>query len=414
MLATTLQQARRDRGLSLSALAHRAGIHKSTLSRWEGGKTRPYVHELERVMDVLEVGPEARERWWRMLDAPRAARRSTETAAEAPVASVSGGEMLRALRHRAGRTQAETARAVDVAPSLLSQWENNDCWPDPERLDRLCDTLAATAGERRDLAAHAWRHQEPLPRDRDALTALLGRLDFEDTVFDRDLAYLAIAARLDEMRRAGRIGDDDALLVWGFYANHLAWHERVDEAERIAMPVLARLGRASRHLDRGQLQAVDARCAALLRRGQTTAAMETIGAVEDRIAPRDRTWWLDVAAQVAEASGAPERMDRCYAESVRLASDPLDRHLRGQRHARALCRQGRFRDALAQIGDDAPADPRVSVATERVLVRAWVLAGLGEREEALPLVARAASVLARHPFPDQVRLCAALERRLAA
>ena len=50
-----MRAARRERGLSLSGAALKAGVSKSTLSVWETGTHLPRLPELEATLDALAV-----------------------------------------------------------------------------------------------------------------------------------------------------------------------------------------------------------------------------------------------------------------------------------------------------------------------------------------------------------------------
>lgn len=54
-LAARLRRLRRERGLSLSALARQVGIHRTYLSRYEAGRTLPSTPSLLRLADHFEV-----------------------------------------------------------------------------------------------------------------------------------------------------------------------------------------------------------------------------------------------------------------------------------------------------------------------------------------------------------------------
>jgi len=56
-LGAALRLVREQRGLAQVALARQAGIGKSQLSKYESGKERPKLDSLERLLDVLKIGP---------------------------------------------------------------------------------------------------------------------------------------------------------------------------------------------------------------------------------------------------------------------------------------------------------------------------------------------------------------------
>jgi transcriptional regulator with XRE-family HTH domain len=72
---TFLRELRQARQMSISRLAERAAIAKSTLSRWEAGAFQPRLPELEAVLAVLGVSPAQREQAISLVQAPRAVGR---------------------------------------------------------------------------------------------------------------------------------------------------------------------------------------------------------------------------------------------------------------------------------------------------------------------------------------------------
>ncbi len=51
----TLKQARKRRKLSVTALAQKSGVNKSTVSRIENGRVRPLHQTVEALREVLGV-----------------------------------------------------------------------------------------------------------------------------------------------------------------------------------------------------------------------------------------------------------------------------------------------------------------------------------------------------------------------
>jgi transcriptional regulator with XRE-family HTH domain len=49
-----------------------AGVHPSTLSRWEAGVVRPSLYEFDALMSALGVSEAERRRALELIDAPRA------------------------------------------------------------------------------------------------------------------------------------------------------------------------------------------------------------------------------------------------------------------------------------------------------------------------------------------------------
>jgi transcriptional regulator with XRE-family HTH domain len=152
-LGIYLRQLRQSRKLSVRALARQAGLSHTALSSWEQGKHQPYLPELEAVLKALGVSSAQRQEVLSRIDAPRAIRQVREEIAQQNALYAltdtppHGGELLRAMRRRAGLTLEGAAQQIGVQASTLSRWERGDTWPDVGALHSLCRLLRATAEE---------------------------------------------------------------------------------------------------------------------------------------------------------------------------------------------------------------------------------------------------------------------------
>ena len=131
MISSVIQEARQCQGLTLGALANKVGINKSTLSRWETGKTRPCAPELARVLEILDIPETMCRQCFQQVGTPRTDRYLVRDAAEQARLPVSGGELLRALRVRASYSQADAARRVAVT-------QQRDVGQDHDRIRQSC------------------------------------------------------------------------------------------------------------------------------------------------------------------------------------------------------------------------------------------------------------------------------------
>lgn len=171
-IGSLLRGLRERRGLSLGAVSLRAGVSKSTLSRWESGIQQPGIPELESVLKALGCSPEDRLEVLQQLNAPRAVRhlRTMGAVNGSNVPSTSAnvtigepphiGDLLRALRLRRRETREQTAARLGVRPSTICRWERGESRPDREFLDNVCAVLMARAEEadllRRALDGGGW------------------------------------------------------------------------------------------------------------------------------------------------------------------------------------------------------------------------------------------------------------------
>ncbi|GAB4460937.1 MAG: hypothetical protein OHK0029_25600 [Armatimonadaceae bacterium] len=153
--ASLLRAWRREKRLSQDQLAIRAGINRSTLSRWERGKHFPSNTELAAVLAALQATPEQAQQAFGSLPVPRT-QHLLQSPIRVPALIVEsgrdvrapvGGDLLRAMRRRQNKTQAEVARAVGVTRTTLARWETSETWPPSDFLHRLCWELKAHSQE---------------------------------------------------------------------------------------------------------------------------------------------------------------------------------------------------------------------------------------------------------------------------
>jgi DNA-binding XRE family transcriptional regulator len=105
-----LGRLRRAAGWSLGQLAQRAGVSKATLSQWESGRHLPRMPELEATLTALGTTPAQRALVLVCLEAPRALRHLNTSSALPLLGPLPAtGDLLRAMRLRAGWTQSQLA-----------------------------------------------------------------------------------------------------------------------------------------------------------------------------------------------------------------------------------------------------------------------------------------------------------------
>jgi transcriptional regulator with XRE-family HTH domain len=238
----TIQEWRRARRLSLSALAARAGIAKGTLSGWERGLHQPRLPELEAVLTALEAPAQYRREALALIEAPRA-RRSLASELSTPVsigleatALPVPGHLLRALRQRRGLTLEAVAREMGVNRSAVSRWERSLSTPPTARLEQLLRLLGARFEERAALM-DSRRLLLSVDVERGPSLETLGQrfrtLELGVLQGDRallDLEFHAWQAELWPL--IGRSASARALLAegWAFYAEWITWSGRMREA----------------------------------------------------------------------------------------------------------------------------------------------------------------------------------------
>ena len=137
MLAEYLKALRKARGVSQTDWARRSGVSRATLHRWERGDTVPRDVELDAALSALAASADERRT---ALHGLALARDGHGIERIAPLGGIPliRGELLRALRLRAGWTRERAAAAAGVSLSAVTHWEIGDNWPQTDRLHRLC------------------------------------------------------------------------------------------------------------------------------------------------------------------------------------------------------------------------------------------------------------------------------------
>ena len=238
-LGDFLQQARRERGLSLGKLAAKVGVNRSTLSRWESGKTVPRPHELAATCVALDLPVSALDSFQESLGRAPVATDSDDT--RPPVS----GDLLRALRFRHHWTLSETARAANVPVSVLTKWENGDMWPDASRLHTLCFALGASPEETAILTNGRFLPSLLPPRlsDLDALDCLETQRTRVQTQMDdgqNDAAELGLLLlEQDAWRLSRRVAAAHTVLLHTVSMQTILAALHVQREKRVA-PVLSR------------------------------------------------------------------------------------------------------------------------------------------------------------------------------
>lgn len=222
-----LRSQRQKRGWSLATVAQKAGIVKSTLSKWENGQVVPRAPELTGVLTVLEVPADERAllfQYWG-LSAPHEG---------VPVLPVHG-DLLRAMRHRALLSQSEAAHRAGITQGTLAKWEQGIHWPGAERLHALAFALGATAEEVAVLGTgvptvfsssgrKARTRTEADLSELEAEIRVLKLCSYVHPFLPYDLWFLSLLARLGPISlREDALGDRAFLLWAGSVYLYLVW-----------------------------------------------------------------------------------------------------------------------------------------------------------------------------------------------
>lgn len=209
-VAESVRRLRATRGWSLRQAADRAGIGRSTLSRWERGEAHPSRPELERFYAAFGL-----------------ALPSPAPLSDRPL-PVSRADLLRALRGRVGLSLEGAAELFEVSKPVLSRYESGTRTPSPEMAERFARLLGASEAE----TAAAREGEVRLPfglatlEDAEAQVARLAD-QAETGGRELDLPVLALDGWL---REAG--AEEVRLALAGVYVRWLGWWYRDREADR--------------------------------------------------------------------------------------------------------------------------------------------------------------------------------------
>ncbi len=155
MFGIYLQQMRRNRGITATQLAERAGISRRSVSRWENGTSLPRIPELNQLLDAIGADAEERVHCMALIPAPRAKKHIRMSQ---PAYTPGCWEALWGLRLRSGLTLKQTAERVGIGLTSISRWERGEGWPSAEKLQMLCLALGASVEEYAAIqTANAWR-----------------------------------------------------------------------------------------------------------------------------------------------------------------------------------------------------------------------------------------------------------------
>ncbi|HZP84606.1 MAG TPA: helix-turn-helix transcriptional regulator [Chthonomonadaceae bacterium] len=257
-----LKELRTARQLSLNQLALRAGVSRRTLSYWEAGTYQPSLPELDAVCKALKATAEQWEDAVALIGAPRAVHRLRAAPKVVQIAEEigplpSGGDLLRAMRHRRRLYLEQAAEAIGVSPGTLSRWEHGKVLPSPERLEALLALLNAHPQERAALTDRSLFLRPPLRETTPSLEELRaccqpflwpGYVHPNQALLD--LTYLTLAAQAWPMAAQGASGRLLLAEIYGNYAAYLAYTRRFQEAGRVADRALSRVSKVFAPLTR--------------------------------------------------------------------------------------------------------------------------------------------------------------------
>lgn len=259
-MATAVRELRATRGWSVRQAAERAGIGRSTLSRWERGEAQPSAPELERFYAAFGR-PLPSPAWLEDRPLP-----------------VSRADLLRALRGRKGLSLEEASAALTVSKPVLSRYESGARTPSPDVAAAFAERLGGSETEIEAARQGEVRLPIRLRSEGDADAQIVRLSDAAETGGRAlDLTFLALDGWL---RQRGE--DERRLSLAGVYVRWLGWWYRDREAERWARRDLDLLTRFPHSEAWGRLWRARAVYLSEIER-QPKAAVETLREVAEAV-----------------------------------------------------------------------------------------------------------------------------------
>lgn len=408
-LGQQLQLWRLRHGLSLGGLALRSGVHKSTLSRWERDLQQPQVQEFTLLLSALNISDPERMACWRHFDTPRAALyRKDDTAA---LRSLGGGELLRALRLRAGIRQDDAARSVGVTRALLSRWERGERWPDSDKLQTLCYTLGASVDEMLYLTARGFVEAPSLPLQRTDVINMHYQLAYGSTTPQTPLFAWCLAARLGEINSKNLPqAQADQAAVWGTLSYDMGLlRGDLPIAAQYAQQTAGLMRASKRWLGTSQLQGILTLAAVeRLRTGPLNAAHYLESWLDQILLGFVRAWLLSQQAGYLLEAGETDTALTLSRRAVQEAQGTGEERFRRRDFARHLIAAGQYSRALHELEwltHSGVFSETENIPTQILIARA--LRGLGEtslaaalQQEACEQLTRQGLVLPREYFEE--------------
>lgn len=408
--------------------AQQAGIHRSTLYRWEQGQTQPRLPELEALLEALGASPTQRRQAIALVDAPRAQAlvkvQNARIAARRGLGTMpQGGDLLRAMRLRRGRSLEEVAAHIGMTSWTLRRWEKAETWPSVEHLHALCYALGAKEEEVLALTCGHFSRLATTPRT--TVQALEERVQqFTRTLYDpsfelKDLELLGMQAEAWALAAQSFAGVHLLAKVYASSYHYLAYHDRYAEAAAVA----------ERYFDLLHEQTLDFR-------SQVSWQAIRLGAVTDRwkaggrttpkscleelkaILPLTRGNWNepDALYRIADIllwQGAQDEALRVSEEAYQAAARNMgnveSEWFRGGMGI-LLIQSGRFAEGLPLLSTGRPGDWYRLVETS--LWKAEAFLGLGKSTEAETWLARAQFDLTTYEMNSLQSRLDALKARL--
>lgn len=410
-IATQLWEMRTAQNVSQGKLALKAGVSKATLSQWETGARLPRAVELDAVLTALNATTAERTRIFACLDAPRAQRYLRQQNALPGVgAPPLRGELLRALRLRAGWTQEQTAHALGVNKATIARWERGERQISMEQTQHWCYFLGAREEELVALTTSAWG--EPLVDEGATWTQAepLLRQRFESVIISRspgleDLQYVLL--RRDVWRWAATQPEAQDLLAQTllfqaqFASNNARWSETQELTQRAIAVLPNPKLRPALVLRAAILKAATA--VYVNRQPVWARGVDLLQAWRERSRlPEFTAWILSDMAKYALRAGDADSGLTWAREAYELAAheaEPIEVYLRRYDYGKLMVQAGRAEEALRVL--PAPAIGFPNNRVDIMLAHADAYRRMSERSHAQAWLSQAYALINIHALAAQ-------------
>lgn len=356
-IGARLWRLRTEHGLSLAALAQRAGVSKATLSQWETGKRQPRIPELEAVLDALNVSAARRAVLLAALAEPRALRRLRQVAADDLGTPPHIGDLLRALRLRRRWTQEQTGKTLGVDRTTVVHWERGSRRPSGHQIQALCFALHAREDELIALTTERFV-QGPLEEGRswqeraERIAQTLLAVFYGQEPMCQDLSLWSLQREAWLLAAQNEGASPVLSLVLTYHAEYQCEQERWDDSRALSQRVL-RLSR-DRKIDPDMpVRAALVRAESAVYGGHAVVPERGRLVLQEHLhsaaSPAVKAWLLSDLADYVSLEGQRSLALHLAEKAIEIAQtceNTAEVYLRRRDYARLLLRDGRSGEAL--------------------------------------------------------------------
>jgi transcriptional regulator with XRE-family HTH domain len=393
--------------------AAQAGIHRSTLDRWEKGRVQPYLSELTALLAVLNASEPQKRQALECMDAPRAIReirqQVTRIAQQTGIAPLPhGGDLLRAMRGRRGLSLEAAAHRMQISGWTLRRWEKMEVWPSLDQLHRLCYALAAHEEELVALTVGRFSQKPRLEETSlDALEQRLSELRVSANTLGGDplfeLASLQLEADAWPLALRSSAGKQLLIDAYAHHAQRLSSQDRMAEAGVVAERALELMTNRLK-TERVWMYPVLVAARASVYRGAHPApnrGVEILRSWQSVVQwPDMNAWMLADLARYLGLSGETEASLALAEEACRVAQragNAGEWNLRRGDKAALLLQAGRPGEALALVEERRSIEADLpDVSIDFSLLRAEAYLGVADLTRARDWLQRAINEIDAH------------------